>query len=69
MDFSGIEPKPQGFHVKLTINAEGSQGADKKHKVFWVKDAAEAVADAARAFEGAEPRAFGVSYVAGAGAH
>ena len=37
LDFSGIEPKPQGFHVKLTINAEGSQGADKKHKVFWVK--------------------------------
>ena len=26
----------QGFHVKLTINAEGSQGADVKHKVFWV---------------------------------
>jgi hypothetical protein len=37
LDFSGIEPQPkQGFHVKLTINAEGSQGADKKHKVFWV---------------------------------
>jgi hypothetical protein len=34
--FSG-EPHPvQGFHVKLTINAEGSQGADVKHKVFWV---------------------------------
>ncbi|HUF06304.1 MAG TPA: hypothetical protein VMP86_02825 [Candidatus Binatia bacterium] len=26
----------QGYHVKLTINADGSQGADKKHKVFWV---------------------------------
>jgi hypothetical protein len=40
LDFTGIEgiePHPkQGFHVKLTINAEGSQGADKKHKVFWV---------------------------------
>jgi hypothetical protein len=37
LDFTGIEPQPkQGFHVKLTINAEGSQGADKKHKVFWV---------------------------------
>jgi hypothetical protein len=23
-------------HVKLTINAEGSKGADVKHKVFWV---------------------------------
>ena len=26
----------QGFHVMLTINAEGSRGADVKHKVFWV---------------------------------
>src|SRR5215217_8752848 len=38
LDFGGIEPHPnQGFHVKLTINAEGSQGADTKHKVFWVE--------------------------------
>ncbi len=38
LDFTGIEPHPQqGFHVKLTINADGSQGADVKHKVFWVK--------------------------------
>jgi hypothetical protein len=37
LDLTGIEPHPnQGFHVKLTINAEGSQGADTKHKVFWV---------------------------------
>jgi hypothetical protein len=37
LDFDGIEPHPnQGFHVMLTINAEGSQGADVKHKVFWV---------------------------------
>ena len=37
LDFDGIEPHPnQGFHVKLTVNAEGSQGADVKHKVFWV---------------------------------
>ena len=36
LDLTGIEPHPnQGFHVKLTINAEGSQGADVKHKVFW----------------------------------
>ena len=26
----------QGFHVKLTVHADGSQGADTKHKVFWV---------------------------------
>jgi hypothetical protein len=34
-----VEPHAQqGFHVKLTINAEGSQGADVKHKVFWVEE-------------------------------
>jgi hypothetical protein len=34
--FTG-QPHPiQGFHVKLTVNAPGSQGADTKHKVFWV---------------------------------
>ncbi|HKE51606.1 MAG TPA: hypothetical protein VKE25_08850, partial [Actinomycetes bacterium] len=37
LDFGDIEPHPiQGFHVKLTINADGSHGADTKHKVFWV---------------------------------
>jgi hypothetical protein len=37
LDFSGIEPHPnQGWHVKLTVNNDGSQGADVKHKVFWV---------------------------------
>ena len=34
----GFTPHPkQGYHVKLTVNAEGSQGADVKHKVFWVQ--------------------------------
>lgn len=34
---AGIEPQDQhGWHVKLTIHADGSQGADTKHKVFWV---------------------------------
>lgn len=32
------EQKNQGYHVKLTVNAPGSQGADTKHKVFWVRD-------------------------------
>ena len=32
------EHPQQGYHVKLTVNAEGSQGADTKHKVFWVRD-------------------------------
>ena len=37
LDFGAIDPHPvQGFHVKLTVNADGSQGADVKHKVFWV---------------------------------
>lgn len=31
------EHPQQGFHVKLTVNAPGSQGNDTKHKVFWVK--------------------------------
>ena len=37
LDLAGLTVHPvQGVHVKLTINAEGSQGADVKHKVFWV---------------------------------
>ena len=37
LNLAGITPHPkQGVHVKLTVNAEGSQGADVKHKVFWV---------------------------------
>jgi hypothetical protein len=31
-----ITPHPeQGWHVKLTVHADGSQGADTKFKVFW----------------------------------
>ncbi|MGI8517329.1 MAG: hypothetical protein ACR2ME_03165 [Acidimicrobiia bacterium] len=34
---AGFTPHPQqGYHIKLTVNADGSQGADTKHKVFWV---------------------------------
>jgi hypothetical protein len=34
---AGFEPHPQqGWHVKLTVNADGSQGADTKYKTFWV---------------------------------
>jgi hypothetical protein len=37
LDLTGIDPHPnQGWHIKLTVNADGSQGADVKHKVFWV---------------------------------
>ena len=35
----GIAPHPkQGWHVKLTVNVDGAQGADVKHKVFWVSE-------------------------------
>jgi hypothetical protein len=35
---TGITPHDQqGYHIKLTINADGSQGNDIKHKVFWVE--------------------------------
>ena len=37
LHLSAYEAHPQqGFHVKLIVNADGSQGADTKHKVFWV---------------------------------
>jgi uncharacterized membrane protein YgcG len=37
LDLSGLTLQPQqGYHLKLTVHAEGSIGADTKHKVFWV---------------------------------
>jgi hypothetical protein len=30
----------QGFHISLTIEADGSQGANVKHKTFWVRGCA-----------------------------
>jgi LPXTG-motif cell wall-anchored protein len=34
---AGIEPHPQqGFHLRLTVHAVGSQGADTKFKEYWV---------------------------------
>ena len=36
LSFAG-EPDPQqGYHVEVTVHTPGSQGADTKHKVFWV---------------------------------
>lgn len=35
LGFTGV-PAKQGYHVKLTVHAPGSIGADTKHKVFWV---------------------------------
>ena len=38
LDIQGADPQPnQGYHVKLTVNAEGSKGNDVKHKTFWVE--------------------------------
>jgi hypothetical protein len=34
----GYEPGKQGYHIKLTVHADGSHGNDTKHKVFWVTD-------------------------------
>ncbi|WP_432890300.1 hypothetical protein ACQPYH_12510 [Kribbella sp. CA-245084] len=36
LKFTGQPQPQQGYHVKLTVDAPGSIGADKKHKVFWV---------------------------------
>jgi hypothetical protein len=37
LDVSSLTEHPvQGYHVRLTIEADGSRGADTKHKTFWV---------------------------------
>jgi LPXTG-motif cell wall-anchored protein len=34
---AAVEPHPQqGIHLRLTVHADGSQGADTKFKEFWV---------------------------------
>ncbi len=36
---SGLTAHPnQGFHIRLTVEAQGSIGAETKHKTFWVTD-------------------------------
>ncbi len=37
LTFAGAAHPEQGYHVKLTVHTPGSQGADTKHKVFWVQ--------------------------------
>lgn len=45
LERSEAEPHPiQGYHVRLTVEAEGSIGADVKHKTFWVTCAAQVLA-------------------------
>ena len=36
LSFTGEPHAQQGYHVKVTVHTPGSQGADTKHKVFWV---------------------------------
>ncbi|HEX4905339.1 MAG TPA: hypothetical protein VFU93_07800 [Acidimicrobiales bacterium] len=46
----GIAPHPkQGWHVKLTVNVDEAQGADVKHKTFWVSDCTSEVLIASQA--------------------
>ncbi|GEP39758.1 hypothetical protein NPS01_34210 [Nocardioides psychrotolerans] len=37
LSFDGPPHPIQGYHLKLTIETPGSQGSDKKYKVFWVE--------------------------------
>jgi hypothetical protein len=37
LDSGGAAHPKQGWHVRLTVHAEGSIGADVKHKMFWVR--------------------------------
>ena len=41
--FTGAPHAQQGYHVKLTVHAPGSHGADTKHKVFWVEGCTPAI--------------------------
>jgi hypothetical protein len=37
LEIRGAVPHPnQGYHVQLTVKADGSRGNDVKHKTFWV---------------------------------
>lgn len=36
LSFTGAPQAQQGYHVKITVTTPHSQGADVKHKVFWV---------------------------------
>lgn len=37
LSFSGTPHEQQGYHVKVTVQAPGSKGNDRKQKVFWVR--------------------------------
>jgi len=35
---AGVSPQDQGFHIRVSVDAQGSIGATTKHKTFWVTD-------------------------------
>jgi len=45
LKFTGTPHTNQSYHVKLTVEAPGSKGNDKKYKVFWVEPCAETTPD------------------------
>ncbi|MBI3649004.1 MAG: hypothetical protein HY240_09690 [Actinobacteria bacterium] len=69
-DLSGLIAHPQqGFHLKLTVHARGSIGADVKHKVFWVTGCpayppvpTEQVTGLPASFHAAEPKPSGIRW-------
>lgn len=46
MSFTGA-PQGQGYHVKVTVATDGSQGNDTKSKVFWLPETCQASVAAA----------------------
>lgn len=38
LNSTGVAHPKQGYHVKVTVNTPGSQGSDKKSKVFWFEN-------------------------------
>lgn len=45
LGFTGVPHQNQGYHVKLTVTAQGTNGNDTKHKVFWVQPCERPVVD------------------------
>ena len=41
LNVAGLSANPQqGYHIKVTVDVTGSQGADEKYKVFWYEPCA-----------------------------
>src|SRR3954471_17546162 len=67
-ELAGIEPqRNQGWHVRLTVHADGSQGSDVKHKVFWVDDCAGTTAPQSGTSDSTDTPAVGGAATGGSG--